>query len=129
MSFQTTQPRPGYTNPNLCPDVLIDRTHFNLKSHFLCGSRKGNINPPEAASTWIGMSYPVFLLNSSRALSRASTSSFNPVQVTPSIGTMQIVFSSHIFKASTGSRVVFSRVRGTSRISICQSCANFSQTT
>ena len=41
----------------------------------------------------------------------------------------QTLISDYLIKASTGSRVVFSRVRGTSRISICQSCANFSQTT
>src|SRR5699024_716692 len=54
---------------------------------------------------------------------------FRPVHVTPWIGTIQMVFSSHIFKASSGSRVVLSRVRGTWRISICQSWANFSHTT
>ena len=61
----------------------------------------------------------LFSLNLSRALSNSLTSSLSPVQVTPIIGTTQIVFSSHILKASSASSVVFSRVRGTVRISIC----------
>ena len=56
-------------------------------------------------------------------------SSFIPVHVTPAIGTMQIVFSSHILNACSMSRVVFFRVSGTVLISICQSWQNFSQTT
>lgn len=56
-------------------------------------------------------------------------SSLSPVHVTPAIGTIQMVFSSHIARASFGSSVGFSSVRGTVRISICHNWQNFSQTT
>ena len=56
-------------------------------------------------------------------------SSSSPVHVTPAIGTMQIVFSSHISSACLGSSVMWSSVRGTVRISICHSWQNFSHTT
>ena len=43
MSFHTTHPRPGYTRPNLWPDVLMESTHFRRKSHFTSGKRNGRI--------------------------------------------------------------------------------------
>ena len=33
INCQTTQPTPGYTNPYLCPEVLIDLTNGTRKSH------------------------------------------------------------------------------------------------
>ena len=45
------------------------------------------------------------------------------------MGTMQMVFSSQTFRASSMSSVGLSRVRGTVRISICHSWQNFSHTT
>ena len=87
------------------------------------------MKPPDAASIWIGILYPVLPLYSSRAVFNASTSSFIPVHVTPIIGTMQIVFSSHMSNAASMSSVGCSCVIGTVRISICQSWQNFSHTT
>ena len=56
-------------------------------------------------------------------------SSSRPVHVTPAMGTMQMVFSSQTFSASSMSSVGLSSVRGTVRISICHSWQNFSHTT
>ena len=56
-------------------------------------------------------------------------SSSSPDQVTPAIGTMQMVFSSHAFSAASMSSVGCCSSRGTVRSSICQSWQNFSQTT
>ena len=55
---QITQPTPGYTSPYLWPDVLIDCTRGSRKSQKRSGSRNGAMNPPDAASTWTGMSSP-----------------------------------------------------------------------
>ena len=38
------------------PEVLMERTHFKRKSHFVSGLRNGRMKPPVAASTWIGIS-------------------------------------------------------------------------
>ena len=91
---QTIHPSPGYTSPNLWPDALIECTRGTRKSHSRSASRKGAMNPPDAASTWIGMSRPVRASRSSSAAASSCTGSYTPLYVTPRIGTTPIVFSS-----------------------------------
>ena len=59
MVRQMTQPRPGYTRPYLWPEVLIEATRGDPEVPLQSGCRNGAIMPPEAPSTWIGMSRPV----------------------------------------------------------------------
>lgn len=56
-------------------------------------------------------------------------SSSSPDQVTPAIGTMQIVFSSQSLSADSMSSVGCCMSIGTVRSSICHNWQNFSQTT
>lgn len=51
----------------LCPLALTELTFLSLKSNSRSGKMKGAMKPPLAASTWILMSQPFFLFNSSAA--------------------------------------------------------------
>ena len=42
-------PRPGYTRPYLCPDVLMERTCSSQKSHLTCGH---TMHIAQAAYEW-----------------------------------------------------------------------------
>jgi len=50
-SRHKTQPRPAYTKPNLCPEVLMETTRGTSKLHLSFGYAKGAMNAPEAPST------------------------------------------------------------------------------
>ena len=63
----TIQPTPGYTRPYLCPDELMECTRGSRKSHSSSGSMNGATKPPEAPSTWTGMSQPFSCCTVSRA--------------------------------------------------------------
>ena len=52
------------------------------------------MNPPEAPSTWMGMSRPVSAWIRSSAAASSCTGSYMPVYVTPMIATTPMVFSS-----------------------------------
>jgi hypothetical protein len=52
--LQTTHP-----TPYLCPLTLMLFTSGSRKSHSSSGDRNGAMNPPLAASTWMGVSHPV----------------------------------------------------------------------
>ncbi len=90
----TSQPIPGYTKPNLCPDKLIDATSESRKSHMRSGCTNGAINPPLAASIWRGMAGPPCSRVSRRSSFMSAIGSISPVKVVPKIAPTQIVFSS-----------------------------------
>ena len=62
----------------------------------------GATNPPDAASTWIGMSQPFSFWSLSRALAMSATGSYEPSNVDPRMATTPIVFSSQYLMASSG---------------------------
>ena len=119
---------PGYTNPNLWPETLIDLTCSNLKSHCKSGYTNGAINPPLAASTCIGIFQPFssLIFNNSSLISWIE--SIWPVYVVPKTVPTHIVFSSTSSIISLAEIVYFSSSIGISLISTSKYNANFFHT-
>ena len=79
----------------------MDFTRGSWKSQSRSGAQKGAKNPPEAASTWIGIFKPFFFSSSSKASATSFIGSYCPVKVIPKVITTPIVFSSHLLRTSS----------------------------